>query len=287
MLEYSMSYINVDLRETHIVGTETREQVVSPTNCPALALYRIRLAGISYALPPFRFVRHQPAMSQLLVCLAGSGQVWMDEQWQECSAGMAYVTPTGAFHAYYASSDEPWHIYWLMYDEHEESISATVAGRPALLRVEPAELGRALEGLYHEYMGPGEEAVMLQWTQLIHVYAQRMMGEKHSDPRLLELFKTVDANLAYPWQSEELAARAGMSCEHLRRLCLQHFGLSPMKQVTKMRMQRAMALLSSDSETIESIALRVGYQNPFAFSNAFKRHTHMPPSAYRAHTRPL
>ncbi|GCE17991.1 hypothetical protein KDK_17910 [Dictyobacter kobayashii] len=154
---------------------------------------------------------------------------------------------------------------------------------PVLLQVEPQELFLALEGLYHEYMGMAEEAVMQQWAQLIQMYAQRIMGLQISDVRLQRLWKQVDVNLAHEWNLEELAALVGISSEHLRRLCQQQIGQSPMKQVTAMRMRRAMALLSSDSYSIEAVASRVGYENPFAFSTAFKRYTGVAPSLYRQH----
>jgi len=42
-----------------------------------------------------------------------------------------------------------------------------------------------------------------------------------------------------------------------------------------------MALLASESYTIETVAQQVGYDSPFAFSAAFKRHQGVSPSEYR------
>jgi len=46
-------------------------------------------------------------------------------------------------------------------------------------------------------------------------------------------------------------------------------------------MRQAMALLASDFCTIEIVAQKVGYDNPFAFSTAFKRYQGISPSEYR------
>jgi AraC-like DNA-binding protein len=54
-----------------------------------------------------------------------------------------------------------------------------------------------------------------------------------------------------------------------------------MQQVTHLRMRHAAALLSSESYPIIAVAARVGYDNPFAFSAAFKRSIGLAPSAYR------
>ncbi|GCF11366.1 AraC family transcriptional regulator [Dictyobacter arantiisoli] len=277
-----MSYSHVPLRETHIIGAATRELLISPQLCSALSLYHIVLAGISYALPPFRFERLRPTMSQILVCAAGQGRVWIDGGWVDCTPGMAYVTPPGIFHAYHVMEDVPWQLAWVNYEVEHAVITVE---RPTLLQVDPQELVLALNGLYSEGMGMAEEAVMQQWAQLIHVYARRMVGPKLSDVRLQRLWKQIDSNLAHPWNAEELAALVGLSSEQLRRLCQQQFGCSPMKQVTAMRMQRAMALFTSDSYSVDAVAQRVGYDNPFAFSTAFKRHVGMPPSVYRDQTR--
>jgi AraC-like DNA-binding protein len=46
-------------------------------------------------------------------------------------------------------------------------------------------------------------------------------------------------------------------------------------------MRHAASLLASDFYTIETVAQKVGYDNPFAFSTAFKRVMGVSPSAYR------
>ncbi len=277
-----MIQTNTDLRETHIIGSNTREYIISPRMCQALSVYHMLLLGISYAYPPFGFVRLRPAMSQLLICLEGTGDVLVDGQWVRCTPGTAYLTPHGICHAYRASNEALWKVCWITYNDQSVVQPVISVDRPLLLEVEAQELVMVIEGLYHECMGQAEEAVLHQWTRLVQVYAQRILGQKQSDGRLLRLWKMVDARLAHHWSSEELAEHAGISSEHLRRLCQQQSGHSPMRHVTAMRMQRAMALLTSDSYSIAAIALSVGYENSFAFSTAFKRYVGMPPSVYRA-----
>ena len=51
-----------------------------------------------------------------------------------------------------------------------------------------------------------------------------------------------------------------------------------------MRIAFAAHLLATTSAKVEAIAQQVGYANPFAFSNTFKRLTGFRPSEYR--TRP-
>ena len=88
-------------------------------------------------------------------------------------------------------------------------------------------------------------------------------------------------NLAHPWTLAQLADSAAMSAEHLRRLCRRQTGRGPMHQVTFLRMRRAATLLESTRHKVRAIARTVGYDNPFAFSTAFKRHLGASPAAYR------
>lgn len=280
-----MLQINTDLRDTHIIGSSTSEKIISAQGCHAFSFHRIHLAGLSAAKPPFRFVRTHPTMSQILVCLSGRGNVWLDGHWEACSSGMAYLTPPGVLHAYHAVDEEQWELCWLLYDEQQQSSTLVTSKTPLLIHVETQPVAALIEELYREYMGPADQALMQQWTQLLDSYVRRIIGQRKQDKRLLQLWATVSNDLAYTWTSEQLATHLGISSEHLRRLCVQQLGHSPMKQLTSLRMRRAMVLLTNDAYSIETVALNVGYQNPFAFSTAFKRHIGVSPSQYRQHTR--
>ena len=76
-----------------------------------------------------------------------------------------------------------------------------------------------------------------------------------------------------------------MSQEHLRRLSRQQLGRSPIQQITHLRMRRAVSLLASTGDKVETIAREVGYENPFTFSNAFKRWTGLTPARWRMRAR--
>jgi transcriptional regulator GlxA family with amidase domain len=130
-------------------------------------------------------------------------------------------------------------------------------------------------------MGVSDPSVMEDWARLVHVQAQRIAGAAGIDPRLARLWEAVAADLAFPWTIDALAERAGTSGEHLRRLCQRQMNRSPLRHVTYLRMRYAASLLASDSYTVEAVAEQVGYNNPFAFSTAFKRSLGVSPAGYR------
>lgn len=273
----SIVQINIDLREIHQVGSGTREWLVSPSLCPALSSHGIVLAGLTDAGPDFRFVRPAPPLSLILVCTGGRGWVLSNGEWIPCEAGTAYLTPSGAFHAYQCDSDSRWELCWLA--SPDEWLH--VGDAPALLTVDPEPLSGAVSGLYREAMEPADPALLASWAFLVSAYARRVVQPAEGDGRLRSLWNSVGNDLAFAWDLPSLSARVGVSSEHLRRLCLSHLGHSPMRQVTALRMRQAMALLASESYTVEAVAHLVGYENPFAFSTAFKRHIGVSPSEYR------
>lgn len=272
---------NMDLCETHIVGPQTRESTVDAHSCPALSRHGISLAGYSQAVAPFQFVREQPRFTQVLACASGWGEVRLGEEWARCAAGEAYVTPPDAPHGYRAVGDTLWSLAWVIYTSPQSSVGVR---QPSLVRLDPRPLADAIQGLYRESMSAAESALLHPWAHLTHAYAQRALGPALAgsiDSRLRTLWERVDAHLAHPWTVDELAHIAGTSGEHLRRLCRSQMGRSPMRHVAYLRMRRAAALLSTQSYTVETIAEQVGYENPFAFSTAFKRSLGLSPSDYR------
>lgn len=273
----SIIHINTDLRETHMLGAQTREWLVSAALCPALAPYGILLAGMTDAGPGFRFVRPAPRWNQLLVCTAGRGWVRAGGEWLCCEAGAAYLTPAGALHAYQADPDARWEVCWVQSSDDW----LRRADAPALSPVDAGPLASALAGLRREVTDAADPSLLPPWTFLVAAYARRMVRPDAGDARLRRLWERVGADLAHCWTVEVLAALAGVSGEHLRRLCRLHQGRSPMSHVAALRMRQAMALLASESYTIETVAQQVGYDSPFAFSAAFKRHQGVSPSEYR------
>jgi AraC-like DNA-binding protein len=269
-----MRKIQQSLRQIHQIGKRTQEFLIHPEQCPALHRHHIGLAGISKTTPQFRFVRPHPKEPQILVALRGRGRVLLRGVWHDCPAGSAYCTPRGQLHAYTGASG--WEVGWITYD-----VSAPIAlAEPMLLRVDPRSLEYVLYGLHQEIMTRADPAVLEHWAELLQVQGRRILETRHP-ARLWQLWQKVQADLAFPWSLASLAAAQGTGAEYLRRLCLQENGTTPMRQVSRLRMQQAISLLSQGYK-VEAVAKDVGYENAFAFSTAFKRMIGRSPSHFHA-----
>lgn len=87
---------------------------------------------------------------------------------------------------------------------------------------------------------------------------------------------------AYPWTLATLAAETGASRASLARRFHDLVGEPPMTFLKHWRMAMAADLLCQPDETVGSVAEKVGYATPYAFSAAFKRVRGLSPTRHRA-----
>jgi len=80
----------------------------------------------------------------------------------------------------------------------------------------------------------------------------------------------------------DLASIAGCSTFQLIRFTKSHWGETPFRRLTRLRMERARELLRHTDVSIINISLECGYGNPAHFATAFRRSVGMSPSRYRA-----
>jgi AraC-like DNA-binding protein len=84
-----------------------------------------------------------------------------------------------------------------------------------------------------------------------------------------------------PIALDELSAVAGVSGEHLARLCRHHYGCSLVGALELARLDLADELLTRTNLSVTEIARSCGYDDPLYFSRRFRTHYGASPRAYR------
>jgi AraC-like DNA-binding protein len=270
------------LLETHIVGGDTREWIVRAETCPALAQRYIAHVGIGDAAVPYRIVRTKLSGAYLHASLGGEGRILLDGRWRPHRAGMASLAPAHVLHAFHAIPSQRWRYCWVRYTATSPRSLLSVMS-PVIASFDSEPIHHAIMGLVHEMTGAKDNASSALWVDLIERYVDLFSEPWQREKRLLALWNAVRHDLARDWSLKEFADITAMSGEHLRRRCQSSIGRSPMQQLIVLRVQHAAHLLATTDEKIEAVAQKVGYQNPFAFSNTFKRITGMRPSHFRTH----
>lgn len=264
---------------------DARDWLADAPVCASLVRHGIVHVGAAAAAHPYSVKRPDLSGTFVMVCTGGEGRVWLEGRWQPMRAGMACLAPPHAFHAYRAVPRKAWRIAWVRYQEPEGTLPIVNTRAPVLAEFDGAPLTAAIEGLHAEASSTASPAAMQMWADLIQHYARTFAAPWRTDDRLREMWQAVMQDLAADWSLPKLAAQAGMSAKHLRRLCQHSLGRTPAQQVTSLRLQCAATLLITTQDKVEAIARSVGYASLFTFSHTFQRFTGCRPSAYRSAAR--
>ncbi|ARH94927.1 AraC family transcriptional regulator [Streptomyces sp. MOE7] len=141
---------------------------------------------------------------------------------------------------------------------------------------------------------PGQDAVLGRLLDLLLVLALRAWCadaettpawyQALADPAIGEALHLLHEVPARRWTVAELATRVGMSRAAFAARFTGLVGEPPLTYLTGWRMTVAADLLRDDGTTVAAVAREVGYEDPFAFSVAFKRIRGVSPSLWRRQT---
>ncbi|MCC5639713.1 DNA-binding response regulator [Nostoc sp. CHAB 5844] len=102
-----------------------------------------------------------------------------------------------------------------------------------------------------------------------------------SVPQLKEVFDYIEANYHQGITLAKVAEAVGYSRAYLTNRVAKQTGETVNGWILKRRMMAARSLLKDTNQTIEQIALALGYQNACHFSRQFRQHHGIPPKHWR------
>lgn len=135
-------------------------------------------------------------------------------------------------------------------------------------------------------------SVALNVARELVVYLKRSGGqEQYSEPLQFQSKSTdpvasivgwIVANLQQDLSVECLAAKANLGSRHFSRRFQRAFGTTPAAFVETLRMEEARRRLAGEHDTIERVALSVGFRSDDVFRRTFERRFGVSPSVYRS-----
>lgn len=214
----------------------------------------------------------------------GYGRLTIGGKEQQLGAGIAFILPRGVDHIIRCDDHRPWRVLFL---DCEGDL--------------PDQL-RAAYGLLDRYIFPGaaiaqpirnllnfvgdDSELQLRAGQIIHETIAGLHASTRTDPDwpgfVLRAKSFIDANLEGGIKLADVADHVGCSTAHLSRNFRRYVGQPPGDYLLNRRMDLAKALLDATDEPIKAIAQRLGYNDAFAFSHAFKALVSLSPSKWRA-----
>jgi len=101
------------------------------------------------------------------------------------------------------------------------------------------------------------------------------------DNRIGTAISFIEQNIASQLQIKRLAESAFLSDTQFKKLFKQQTGMTVMKYVTKLRMEKAQALLTHTDYPLPIIGEKVGYKEPSAFSRKFSQYFGLSPTKFK------
>lgn len=95
----------------------------------------------------------------------------------------------------------------------------------------------------------------------------------------------LSADVARQWRVAELSRMVNLSASQLTRLFVASLGLSPIRVLARLRVERLAELLLTTNWTVKRCAKSVGWSDPWHASQAMKRFYGVTPSSYRDKSR--
>lgn len=146
--------------------------------------------------------------------------------------------------------------------------------------------------------GPGASAVIAKLSEVLFLETMRLyvslMPESETgwlagarDPIVGRALTFLHQDPAHRWTLNSLATKTGVSRAVLAARFKQFLGEPAIAYLTRWRLRLGARLLTSSTETVSAIALRVGYDSEAAFNRAFKRALGAPPAQYRKSSRSI
>jgi AraC family L-rhamnose operon transcriptional activator RhaR len=111
--------------------------------------------------------------------------------------------------------------------------------------------------------------------------------EQPAPKAVVEAVRLLDDDPAYEWSVAALAAHVGVGSAHLTRMFTAHVGTPPMAYLSRLRAERAAALLCESGLAVAEVGRAAGWPDPSYFGRAFRRHYGMSPREYRRQRWPV
>ncbi len=117
--------------------------------------------------------------------------------------------------------------------------------------------------------------------RMILLYLGRSVRGASHGRRLDKSIRYIHTHIRYDLSVEKLASMEYLGVSRYRELFRTLTGTSPIEYIIRLRMTRAMDLLSQTGNSIAQVAESVGYDNRHYFQSTFKKYTGMTPGEYR------
>ena len=229
------------------------------------------------AMTRFKIERgYQPKHSLLFVV---SGEIAFDMNGVRETAGAGTLISFPEEVYFERSIPTPCEFYYVRYDNPDHD--PLPVGR-----IDVANVGRLLSTMQYllKLNGVAGHASLKDGllADIFHqIEAEALLDSIQHDRIEALVSRDFEKHIADKIALADAAAVAELSVSGLIDHFKRQAGITPMAYLTAMRLQKAEALLCQTGDSVAQIAAVCGFDNPYYFSNTFKKHRGLSPTEYR------
>ncbi|KWW21283.1 hypothetical protein AS888_16960 [Peribacillus simplex] len=214
--------------------------------------------------------------------LKGYGEVRVGEKTYAIKPGEAFIVKVPSEHCYYLPEKSPeWEFIFITLkgDKAEECWDHLIKQFDLVVPVDAnAPLIFLLQKIYQFALNEGIEdtftssAFAYEFIMGLYRFAKGLDSPQPGIPDdILMAIQFMTTNYQEPLSLESIAKHAGLSKYYFTNKFQKYMKTTPIQFLTKIRIQKAMELLSITNKTIQEIATETGYDNANYFSKVFKK----------------
>lgn len=121
--------------------------------------------------------------------------------------------------------------------------------------------------------------------QAIEEQTIKELENKTDDPYIFEAVRYINEHASQEMSIQSAAYHVGLTQSQFTRKFQKEMGMSPIKYLTSIRLQKVCKLLAETDQTLEQIAEQSGFQNAYYLSRVFSKEMNTSPSRYRINHR--
>lgn len=224
--------------------------------------------------------------------LEGQGHYFINDRHYVLRKNQCFLVPPDVVTYYKAEPSDPWTYVWICFNGTAAPTllqHCRFTESSPLLAVADAEPYREaiFEMMEHAPLTPADECYIQSILYRILAMLGQQTEASYGDADSLDNFYIsraidyINKSTILDITVSDVAEYLHISRSYLFGLFKKHLNTSPQAFLITARMANAKELLLRTSISVENIAFSSGYQNPFAFSRAFKKETGMTPREFR------
>ena len=241
-------------------------------------------------------IPHEHDYYQLMFCKSGSGEMTLDGESYKATGGTVYFSKPGTMHGFVPK--DSLQLVEIKFEADEEMtrylseipLVFSIANEPRLVLAlnDIVKDGLSKENFSYEAT---KSRILIFLIELLRAYgvsggsdqpiSRKKERNVHEDREFYKIVNYIDEHLSEDITLDELARTVHFNKSYLIVRFKETWGISPMKYVNYVRIERARELLATTEKSITDIALEVGFSGIHYFSRYFKARVGITPQEYR------